>query len=111
MKNAIIYIIIILSFLLHSCMSYKAIDLQQDSFKVGKIYKIKQEDKFEKVFLKKVNDSSLTVLINKNEKQILITDIKEIKMQKFSILKSIGLLAGTIGTLTLVSLISLSISY
>ena len=90
MKNAILYLLVV-SFLLQGCYSYKAISLKETPLIVGKNYKIKQEVNFVKATLKTVNDSTLTVLVGKSEKQILITNIKEIKVQKFSVLKTVSL--------------------
>lgn len=109
MKNSLIYLFVV-SLILQSCFSYKTVDLNQNPLTLGKIYKIKTEDKFIKAILKAKTDSTLKFIINKNERHIFSTNIKEIKVKKFSDLKTIGFAVGTIGVLTLVALISISTS-
>lgn len=109
MKNLIVYLFAVL-LMLQSCYSYKTIDLKQTMLKEGEIYKIKQENKFVKAILKAKTDSTLTFLIKKNEIQTYTNIIKEIKVKKFSVLKTIGFVVGTIGTVTLVSLVAISLS-
>ena len=93
MKNTIIYLLVI-SFMLQSCYSYKAISLNETPLIVGKDYKIKQEDKFVKAKLKIANDSVITVVEGKVEKDIYVANIKEIKVQKFSVLNTVVLTVG-----------------
>jgi hypothetical protein len=95
MKNSIIYLLVI-SFLLQSCYSYRAISLKETPLIVDKNYKIKQEDKFIKAKLKIANDSVINVVEGKVEKDIYVNNIKEIKVRKFSVLKTVGLSLGVI---------------
>ena len=105
MKNTIIFLFLI-SLLLQSCYSYKAISLKETPLIVGKNYKIKQEDKFVKTTLKTVNDSTLTVLVGKTEKQISVSSIKEIKAQKFSVLKTVSLVPIIYAGITVIYVVS-----
>lgn len=100
MKNTILYLLVV-SFLLQSCYSYKTIDLKQTPLIVGKKYKIEQEVKFVKATLKTLNDSTTTFLVGKFEKQIPITNIKKIKVKKFSVLKTVSLLPITIAVIVI----------
>ena len=106
MKIAIIYLIII-SFLFQSCYTYKTIDLKESSLVVGKNYKIRQDTKFVKSKLELVNDSTITVKEGKFRKDIPISKIKEIKVSKFSTLKTVGLVLG-IG-LVIVGVVGISV--
>jgi len=91
MKNSIIFFVII-SFLFQSCYTYKAIDLKETQLIVGKNYKIRQDKKFTKAELKAVSDSTITFVIKNHEINVPATQIKEIKVQKFSTLKTVGLI-------------------
>jgi len=93
MKNAIVYLLVF-SFLLQSCQTYKDIDITKTKLVVGKTYQIKQDTKFVKVKLEKVNDSTLTVLEGNATKVIAVSEINEIKVKKFSTLKTVFLSAG-----------------
>jgi hypothetical protein len=89
MKNSIICFVII-SFLFQSCYTYKAIDLKETQLIVGKNYQIRQNTKFTKAELKAANDSTITFVIKNHEVNVPTAKIKEIKVQKFSTLKTIG---------------------
>jgi len=94
MKNTIVYLLVF-SFLLQSCHTYKAIDLKETQLVEGKNYQIKQDTKFIKVKLEKVSDSTLTVLEGNTHKDITVSKIKEIKVKEFSTWKTVGLLVTT----------------
>jgi hypothetical protein len=91
MKNTLLYLLLI-SFLLQRCYSYRAIDLKQTPLVIGKDYKIKQEGKFVKATLLSLNDSTTIFLVGKKEKHFPIAAIKEIKIQKFSVVKTVSLI-------------------
>ncbi len=93
MKTSVIYLIVI-SLLLQSCYTYKAIDLNETPLVVGKNYKIRQDTKFVKSKLQTVSDSTITVLEGEIQKNIPISQIKEIKESEFSVLKTLGLALG-----------------
>lgn len=93
MKTSILYLIAI-SFLFHSCYTYRAIDLKDTPLVVGKNYKIRQDTKFVKSKLELVNDSTITVKEGNIHNNITISKIKEIKESKFSTLKTVGLVLG-----------------
>lgn len=93
MKNTILYLLVI-SFLLQSCYTYKETSIKEKPLIVGKNYKIREDDKFVKSKLKIVNDSVITVMEGKIQKDIYIKEIKEIKAQEFSVLKTVGLTLG-----------------
>lgn len=95
MKNTILYLLVV-SFLLQSCYTYKAISTKETPLVVGKNYKIRQDDLFVKSKLKTVNDSVITVMEGNVEKDIFVNQIKEIKVQQFSVLKTVGLSLGII---------------
>ena len=92
MKNRITYLLIISS-LLESCYSYKIIDLKNTTLIERKTYKYNTEvnKKFQKISLKSFNDSIIIGKIGKKEKQIIISDIKSIKVRRFSVVKTIFL--------------------
>lgn len=94
MKTSIIYLLAI-SFLFQSCYTYRTIDLKDTPIVVGKNYKIRQDAKFVKSKIEAVNDSTMTFAKGNVVKDILISEIKEIKESKFSTLKTVGLVLGT----------------
>lgn len=106
MKTSIIYLIVI-SLLLQSCYTYKAIDLSDTALIVGKNYKIRQDTKFVKSKLVTVNDSTITVLVGNTQKNIQIYKIKEIELSDFSTLKTVGLVLG----IGIVAVVVLAIIY
>jgi hypothetical protein len=91
MKNTILYLLVIL-FLLQSCTTYRTIDLSKTPLKLGEMYKIRQEDKFIKGKLRTIYDSTITVVVDKNEQIILLPEVNEIKQRKISALKTVGLI-------------------
>lgn len=87
MQKSILYIVL-LSFLLQSCFSYKTVD-KNSEFVMGKKYNIKQANKYEKVRLLSSTDSTITVNnAKKTENTIAKNDIKKIKKRHFSIIKT-----------------------
>lgn len=93
MKTSIIYLLAI-SFLFQSCYTYRTIDLKDTAVIVGKNYKIRQDTKFVKSKIEAVNDSTITVAEGNAVKDILMSEIKEMKESKFSTLKTVGLVLG-----------------
>ena len=102
MKNRIVYLLIV-SFLLQSCYTYKDVDLKKTQLIVGENYKIREVDKFVKSKLQSANDSVITVMEGNVQKDIYTANIKEIKVQKFSTLKTVGLTVGITLSLLLLS--------
>jgi hypothetical protein len=103
MKNPIIYLLVI-TFLLHSCYTYKAVDLKKNQLIIGDQYKITQEDKTETAKLVAVNDSLLTVSVDKTEKDIAISNIKDIKRKNSAILNTLNIVAASAIVISIVAL-------
>jgi hypothetical protein len=55
------------------------------------MYKIREGEDVYKGKLVNANDSIVKILVKNEERQIPVSEIKEIKQRKFSILKTIGL--------------------
>lgn len=102
MKNTILYLLVV-SFMLQSCYTYKAVSIKETPLIVGKNYKIREVDKFVKSKLQSANDSVITVMEGNVQKNIYTANIKEIKVQKFSTLKTVGLTVGITLSLLLLS--------
>lgn len=102
MKNGLI-LAIALSILLHSCYSYKSIDLRKTTLVVGKKYKIKVNKKFVKVKLISFNDSIANFQSGNTEKQIKLSEIQKLKKRKFSASKTVLLpVSILIGSFTII---------
>ncbi|MBC7641359.1 MAG: hypothetical protein H7174_03330 [Flavobacterium sp.] len=87
MKKSIIYILLV-SFLLQSCFSYRIIDKNRN-LAIGKKYKIKQFKKYDKVRLLSSTDSTITVRNDRNIENIISKkDIQIIKKRHFSVIKT-----------------------
>ena len=95
MKN-ITTTIFIFSLLLQSCYSYKTIDPSKTDLVEGKTYKIKIDNKFQKTNLVSLNDSVANFKAGKKNIQTPKNEIGEIKIRKFSILKTACLTTGVI---------------
>lgn len=103
MKKSII-ILIATSLLLQSCYSYKTINPTNSYLAVGRTYKIKQSNKFEKVKLKSFTDSTITVAsYGKIKQQIDRTSIIKIKQREPHTGKTVVFVA----TVTVVGLVGL----
>ncbi len=88
MKNGLILAFVI-SYLLHSCYSYKSIDLRKTTVVVGKKYKILQNKKFLKAKLISFNDSIANFKRGNTEKPINLSEIQKLKKRKFSASKTV----------------------
>lgn len=86
--------ILILSLLLQSCYTYKTIDPNKTHLTEGKKYKIKVDNKVQKANLVSLNDSTATFKTGNKNIQIAEKEIGEIKIRKFSILKTASLVTG-----------------
>ena len=103
MKKSIIYILLV-SFLLQSCYSYRTINPSCNNIAVGSKYKIQQEGQSEKVIVKSVTDTTITVYDCKNEKQIQRKNIIELQEKQLSAGATIALIV-PVATITLVGVI------
>lgn len=96
--------LIAISLLLQSCYSYKTINPSCNNIAVGSKYKIQQEGELEKVKVKSITDSTITVYDGKNEKQIQRKNIVEIQEKQLSAGATIALIV-PVATITLVGVI------
>jgi hypothetical protein len=95
MRKSIIHILL-LSFLLQSCYSYRVID-KNSKLAIGKKYKVKQLNKYEKVRLLSITDTTIIVSNNKNSQNTIdLNDIKIIKKRHFSVTKTVLLPIGIV---------------
>jgi hypothetical protein len=83
MKTYLIYILL-LSFLLQSCYTYKPIYVSKENLVKGKKYKIRTNDKMVNVTFLSSNDTVGNFKIAKEEKQIVLSEIKQISVRTFS---------------------------
>lgn len=82
-------VLIVISVLFQSCFSYKAVENKSSEYQVGKFYKIKQKEEYEKVKIISTNDSILVVNHNFEEKEVAIKTITKVKKRKFSYFKTL----------------------
>ena len=85
-----LFLLVAISFLLQSCFSYR-IDTKPNEMIVGKKFKIQRGNKFSKVLVKSISDSSVVVTKGWNDEQIPLKEITQAKKRKFSVIKTIAL--------------------
>lgn len=105
MKKSIL-ILITLSMLLQSCFSYRTINPTNSYLAVGRTYKIKQNNKYEKVKLKSFTDSTITVSNGLTERQVDKTSILKMKQRESHTGKTVMFVA----TATVVGLVGLFVA-
>lgn len=88
--------ILLFCLLLQSCYSYRTIDLNKTKLVENKKYKIKTTDKFIKVRLIDLNDSTAVFKNGKNQNEIAISDLKAVKVRKFSVVKTVAIVPSLI---------------
>lgn len=88
MKKLIVLVVLV-SFLVQSCFSYRTIDKQLTSKKVGKMHKVKIGNKYYKGKLMSFNDSITTFKVGKSEMSIKNSEIDQLKVREFSVVKTI----------------------
>jgi hypothetical protein len=90
MKNKIL-LLVLCSFLLQSCVSYKSIDKNSDSIVMGATYRIKANNKKYMGTLVNINDTIATLKIGAEKLDIKREEIAFIKKRKFSIAETIAI--------------------
>jgi hypothetical protein len=78
-----------IAFLFQSCFTYKSSDLTPDKMTAGKTYKIQRNNKYEKVTINRITDSSAIVTQRFEEKSIPLSEITKVKTRKFSMAKTV----------------------
>ena len=109
MKNIIFLLSI--SILFQSCCSYQTIDYNKKIFeKNQKIKVIKLDDTNIKGKLSSKTEKEIFIVSNKNMELIAIanSEIKTVKIRKFSLLKTIGIIAGSTLILLVASIIAIT---
>ena len=96
-------ILIATSFLLQSCYTYKTINPTNAYLAAGRTYKIKQNNKFEKVKLKSFTDSTITVSNSLTVRHVDRISIIKMKQREFHTGKTVVFVA----TATVVGLVGL----
>lgn len=86
--NKLLTYMILISTLLSSCYSYQTVNLDS-KYLEGKKYKIVEENKIVKGTLKSFDDNNVIIKSRGIEKQIPISEIKVLKIRKFSVTKTI----------------------
>lgn len=81
----------LLVLLCQGCFSYRHVDARSNNLEIGRNYRIKLKDKtLKNAELKALGDSTMTVFVYNDTKEIRRADIKEMERQKFSVWKSLG---------------------
>lgn len=65
--------------------------MSPDKMTIGKTYKIQRNNKYQKVIVKSINDSTAVVSKRGEEENIPLAEITKVKSRKFSIVKTIVL--------------------
>lgn len=100
-----IFYLLSIFFLMSSCFSYIQTNISPSQMVAGKKYKIELNNKFKKVTIRNVNDSTAIVSNGVNTEQIQLKDIRTIQTRKFSVVKTLVLVPVTLTTVAIVSFI------
>ena len=99
----LLFLLLLFSFLFQSCFSYKSVDFnsieseKNQKFKVAKLDRTNVKGRLVSI------DENTIILEKKDESQSILKDeIYDIKVRKFSIIKSAGGVLGTYGLIVLV---------
>ncbi len=82
-----------ITILLQSCYTYKNIDINSNEFETKSSYKLKVNGKDKKLKILSFNDSTLTVKSKNTVSEVKKSDIQSLKKRKFSVEKTVALLA------------------
>lgn len=99
-------LLLALTFLAQSCFSYKDYNTSPGNMVAGRKYKIQRNNKYEKVVVKSVNDSTVIVSKGSKEKTIALSEITKVKTRKFSTVKTIVLVPATAALIAGIFIIS-----
>lgn len=82
-------LLLVISIVLQSCFSYKAVENNSSQYEIGKTYKLKRGKKSEEVKIISKTDSIIVVKHKFQEKEVLLSTISNTKKRKFSYIKTL----------------------
>ena len=82
-------LLLVISIVLQSCFSYKAVENNSSQYEIGKTYKLKRGKKSEEVKIISKTDSTIVVKHKFQEKEVLLSTISNTKKRKFSYIKTL----------------------
>ena len=82
-------LLLVISIVLQSCFSYKAVENNSSQYEIGKTYKLKQGKKSEKVKIISTTDSTIVVNHKFEDKEVSLNSISKVEKRKFSIVKTV----------------------
>ena len=88
----IVYLLSV-TILLQSCYSYRNIEINSNEFETKGTYKLKVAGKEKKLKILSFNDSTLTVKSKNTVNEIKKSEIQSLKKRKFSVEKTIAIIA------------------
>tara|TARA_B110000503_G_scaffold85611_1_gene130286 strand:+ start:163 stop:498 length:336 start_codon:yes stop_codon:yes gene_type:complete len=108
MKN--FSLLLLLSILFQSCFSYKTVDYNNIAIEKKQKFEVKGvEGKYIKGRLVSKNEKTMTLENKEGLQTILVKEIYDVKVRKFSFLKSAGVIVGGWFTIGIVLIASLSL--
>jgi hypothetical protein len=98
-------LLLVISIVLQSCFSYKAVENNSSQYEIGKSYRVKQSKKDDIIRITSKTDSTLVVWSKFETKTIAIDEISKVEKRKFSIVKTVLLPISIAASLVLLFLI------
>ena len=82
-------LLLVISIVLQSCFSYKAVENNSSQYEIGKTYKLKRGKKSEEVKIISKTDSTIVVNHKFEDKEVSLNSISKVEKRKFSIVKTV----------------------
>ncbi len=107
MKNFSLLLLLLLSILFQSCYSYKTVDYNKIAIEKKQKFEVKGvKGKYIKGRLVSKNEQTMTLETKVGQQTIAVEEIYDVKVRKFSFLKSAGVIVGSYVTVAIVALAS-----
>ncbi|MDB4010205.1 hypothetical protein N9484_04155 [Polaribacter sp.] len=111
MKNFSL-LLLLLSILFQSCYSYKTVDYNKIAIEKKQKFEVKGvKGKYIKGRLVSKNEQTMTLETKVGQQTIAVEEIYDVKVRKFSFLKSAGVIVGSYVTVAIVALASVVLMF
>ena len=105
MKKLSLLLLLLLSILFQSCYSYKTVDYNKIAIEKKQKFEVKGvKGKYIKGRLVSKNEQTMTLETKVGQQTIAVEEIYDVKVRKFSFLKSAGVIVGGWFTIVIISI-------